>query len=168
MPKINRALTWIRKALLVTQKTSAPVGFDDHIRPVIDSLGWERVGLSSEIVVRRSSATNNNTVAGAAVPDDVIRVILEAHVETTNNLLAFDVWITHRDAEFALDVAVSRVQALPISGIRIEAAALRAPIVLRPGDSLVGRCSPGTGVAAAVRLVERFVDIPTGEYIPYL
>ncbi len=161
--KIKRAILWIRKSLEITEKTTNPGTVDGNIVPVLDAFGWERLG--GEVTVRLTQGTNVNTIAGSAVPQDVLRIILEASVETDNAVLAFTFWMDHVDADTGFPVGVMRPIEPLISALSIRNAMDRRFVVMRPGDTLAGRCSPASGAAQVLRLRERFVELPIGEYI---
>jgi len=160
--KIKRAFIWLRKTLVITEKTTAPGELLDNIQSVIDVFGWER--LDETVFLNTTSGANVNTVSSPAVPDDVLRLIVEANVETTNPLLPFTMWIDHRDGLSNVTVGVMRPIDIPLSAITIRCAMERW-LVLRPGDLLIGRCTPATGVGETLALRQRFVDLPIGEYI---
>ncbi len=161
MPKINRALTWIRKALDVTQKTSAPTAFLDDIRTVVDALGWERL---NETVTSRNTGTATNVIDSGIVPEGVLRLVLSASVELNDTVQAFTVWVEHSDGTTAGSPAVMRPIQIPISAISIHAGIERI-IVMREGDTMRARCSPNVGPGLEIRIVLRFVDLPIGEYV---
>lgn len=160
--KIKRAFVWLRKALVITEKTTAPGALLNTIQTTLDVFGWERY---DETTNRNTvSAANVNTVSSPAVPDDVLRLIIEASVETSNAALAFHMWMDKLDAASNINVGVMRPIAVPISAIVIRNA-LERPLILRPGDVLAGRCTPATGVGETLAIRQRFIDLPIGEYI---
>ena len=76
--KIKRAFTWLRKALVITEKTTAPGALRDDIQIALDVFGWERY---DETTNRNTvSGANVNSVSSPAVPQDVLRLIIEASV----------------------------------------------------------------------------------------
>lgn len=163
--KVKRAFVWMRKSLRIIDKTTLPGEIVGEIRPIIDLFGWERLNESTARIT--TSGANVNTITSTAVPADVLRLILEASVETSNTALAFTVWMDHLDDETNVNVGVMRPLDIPISGVSIRSAITR-PVFMRPGDQLSGRCTPATGVGETLTLRERFVDLSIGEYIPAL
>ncbi len=159
--KIRRSITWIRKALQITEKTTNPGTVDGNIVPTIDTFGWEEL---EDPTVLRTIGVAVNTIASAVVPADVLRVVLGASVQTNDTVQAFTMWIEHVDAETALAVSVMRPADLPISAVTIRVGLPRV-VIMRPGDFLRGRSSPATGVGLDLRLTVRSVDLPIGEYI---
>lgn len=160
--KIKRAFVWLRKALVITEKTTAPGALRNDIQIALDVFGWERY---DETTNRNNvSGANVNTIASPAVPADVLRLVIEASVETSNAVLPFHMWMDKLDAATNINVGVMRPIAVPISAIVIRNA-LDRPLILRPGDVLAGRCTPATGVGETLAIRQRFIDLPIGEYI---
>ncbi len=159
---INRALMWLRKTLEITEETDSPRVLSEVLGPAIDIFGWERLNEGTSRI--STSAVNQNTITSTAVPADVLRLILEASVETTESTLAFTMWIDHLHDQTNVNVGVMRPIDIPISAIIIRSAMTR-PVFMRPGDQLSGRCSPASGAGDTLSLRERFIDLPIGEYI---
>ncbi len=162
MPKINRALTWIRKALDVTQKTAAPTGFDDDVRTILDAFGWER--LNETIGQRVQSAPNANFVIGSTVPDDVLRLVLEASVEHNDPVAAHTLWLEHRHLASGRNISIQQPVLTPGGAVDIVAGLMRS-VVMRPGDTLTGRSAPATGAGNNLIINQEFVELPIGEYV---
>ena len=160
--KIKRAFIWLRKALVITEKTTAPGALLDNIQSAIDVFGWERLQETTNRTT--TSAVNQSTISSPAVPEDVLRLVLEANVETTNSALAFTLWIDHLDGDSNITVGVMRPIDIPISAIIIRCA-MQRQVIMKPGDQLVGRSSPAVGVADTLSIRQRFIDLPIGEYI---
>ncbi len=159
---INRALMWLRKTLEITEETDSPRVLSEILGPAVDVFGWER--LAEAIGQVNTSGADVSTVSAPAVPEDVLRLVLEASVETTNAALAFHMWIDHLDDASNIFVGVMRPIAVPISAVIIRNAMTRQ-IIMKPGDQLTGRCTPATGVGETLAIRQRFVDLPIGEYI---
>ncbi len=159
---INRALMWLRKTLEITEATDSPRVLSEILDPVVDVFGWERLNEAEGNII--TSGANVNTISAQAVPADVLRLVLEASVETTESTLAFQMWIDHLDFVTNINVGVMRPIAVPISAIIIRNGMSRT-LIMRPGDRLAGRCTPATGVGDTLTLRQRFVDLPIGEYI---
>ncbi len=153
---------WLRKTLQITEATDSPRVLSEVLTPFIDVFGWERLGEAIGQV--NTSGANVNTVSAPVVPDDVLRLVLEASVETTESTLAFHMWIDHLDDATNVTVGVMRPVAVPISAIIIRNG-MERQIIQRPGDQLIGRCTPATGVGDTLSIRQRFVDLPIGEYV---
>ncbi len=162
--KLQRAITWIRRVLQVTEKSDAPNQVLGEIQPVIDVFGWDR--FRDGIDAATATNTDANSVSLPAVPEDVLRLILNASVDTSNDLLAFTMWIDLAIADRGgLQMSVMRPVDIPISaGINIRCG-IQDTLILRPGDILRGRCAPASGVGEAISIDVRFIDLPLGEYI---
>jgi len=161
--KIKRAITWLRKSLEITEKTTLPGTIEGQITPVIDVLGWERLG---ELETSTAFSGNNHLVNGPVVPVGFLRFVASASVETDTVLVTELLWL---DWVFSTGV-ITGVQT-PFSAIPRDAAgrevrvALMRPIVMSPGDNLRGRCNPILAGGERITLNQIFVDIPIGEYI---
>lgn len=160
--KIKRAFTWLRKTFVITEKTTAPGALLDDIQIIADVFGWERLNETVSNVA--TSAVNQSLISGPVVPDDVLRLVIEANVETAEATLPFTMWIDHLDGDSNINVGVMRPIQIPISAISIRCAMTR-PVIMSPGDRLAGRSSPATGIGDTLVLRQRFVDLPIGEYI---
>ena len=158
--KIKRAFTWLRKALVITEKTTAPGALLDDIQSVLDVFGWERLNETTNLT---TVAVNASTVNSPAVPEDVLRVIISANVETNDAGGPFTFWMDHLDGASNINVGVMRPITPPSSVISIRNAREGPYLVLRPTDVLAGRASPA--IVGNLTLRQRFVDLPIGEYI---
>ena len=158
---INRALMWLRKTLEITEETEAPQILSETLRPTIDVFGWDRL---PGVTVESRLLSNSNAVQSSTVPADVLRLVLEASVETNDTVQAFTYWVEHIDGDFAITTGLMRPIAIPISAVSIRAGIERI-VVLRPGDRIQGRCSPATGVGLNIRINTRWVELPIGEYV---
>lgn len=163
--KIKRALTWIRKTLDITERTNMPEGIMRNIEPTLDALGWER----------RPEATSLNFVGGATddfvittvVPEGEMHLVIAASIESTDNANALHLWIDRRFARGSVQMAVQMpfIQPIGFAGLRV---ALMRPVLLAPGDRLVGRSSPAPAAATGLELRLAFIVLDPGEYVPPL
>ena len=163
MPKINRALTWIRRALDVTQKTSAPTGFEDEIRTSVDALGWER-GATVEFVTAASAGVTT-VVQLPDVPEGEAHYFLTCH-------------ITHDSVEGARQMAIAmRIDPDAVaSGVSITSTflvtqfhflAMQRPILVPPGGRLLGRVDAlNIPAGRTFTIAGQFLRLPIGEYVP--
>jgi len=161
--KIKKAITWIRKSLEITEKTTNPGTVGGEITPMLDALGWDRMRDADSFTV--TSGANVNTISAVAVPADTVRLVLAASVQTDNNLLAFNLWLDHFFATNSTSVGLMRPVALPISAVAIRVGVNR-PFLMAEGDILRGRSSPASGATFDLILRAIFIDLPIGEYIP--
>ncbi len=165
--KIKRAITWIRKSLEITEKTTNPGTVDGNILPTIDTFGWSRLG--ADVRFEETSATATNRVLGSAVPVDVLRLVLEASVEHGDTLVDHTLWIDHEHGASSNAIAIqSPFEAIAsLAGNPVQVGLMRH-VVMREGDRLSGRATPVLGVGLTLRIVITFVEIPIGEYVPPL
>ncbi len=144
-----------------------PRRFLDSIALSVDALGWRRY---ESATASNFAAVAANVVVSTAVPAHTLRFIVSANVQVNDPLVAHTVWIEHRVAASGIDVAVSRPLLVPFAGAgnAVPRVGMERPVVLSPGDALLGRCSPDSG--AGIQLIVRYrsVDLPIGEYIPSL
>ncbi len=164
--KIKRAFLWIRKMLEITERTDVPESIENVVRPALDMLGWER--MPEVTTVQNIGAAATAFVVSGVSPDNFVRVIVAAQVESSDVLLAQDLWLAQRGVlGVANDVAVSQVYSQAI-GMAGTPAATDKLVFLSPGERLVGHSSPAPGVAQQLTMRHRQIDLPIGEYIPYL
>jgi len=163
--KFKKAITWIRKTLEITEKTTQPGTVSGTILPTIEALGWERLG--ERLVGTNTGAANVNSVNGPVTPADVLRLVLHAQAITDDPAIIQTMWL---EVQFANNLVVGVTQGVvtPILLAAGEAipVVLPRPLFLRERDFLRARATPGTGVGANLNLMMMFVDIPVGEYIP--
>ncbi len=163
---INRAFSWLKKTLEITEKTIAPDLLLPQVRPTIDVFGWER--LPEATVENRVGTAATSTVTSTLVPDDVVRVILEAQVVNSDAAIAINLWLRHRAViGGGFEIGVSPVFEQQI-GFQGAPASIDRIIVLQQGERLVGVSSPAPGAGEELTLTFRFIDLPVGEYIAYL
>ncbi len=157
---INRGFMWLRKVLEITEKTDVPQVLSEVARPVVDMFGWERLPTSASEEFIGSDATDN--VVSLQVPDGFVQLITAASVETTE-AVSTALWLTKRPKEANQQIALVS----PVAVLSDLQVALTRPIVLLPGERLIGRSPTGTP-AVGENLTLRFssVLLPIGEYIP--
>ncbi len=166
--KIKRAITWIRKSLEITEKTTNPGTVAGEIIPTLDAFGWEKL---QELTDGDTlSATNTTVVDSLPVPEGILRYVLFGSVEHAE-LVGTDLtcWIelsANVPSQIDFPVGLLRPQLLlgaaATQNIRLGGV---APFIMRPGEVLRARCSPATGVGIQLRIRLAWVDLPPGEYI---
>jgi len=160
--KIKRAITWIRRALQITERTTAPGEVSGLILPTIDALGWER--FENDVQSASSFGVNVTETTTPPVPEGILRLILDASIETTNDVIGFTLWIEVEQPN-ELPIGIMRPFDTPISpGITIRGG-IEKTLILSPGDVMNGRAAPQTGVGSDLVLRTRFIDLPIGEYV---
>lgn len=159
--KIRRAIIWMRKALDITQKTTQPGTISGEIRPTLDVFGWDRY---TQLQSVSFSGTNVTTASMGAIGDDVMRLIIDAQVDSTQNAVALflNFRVTHNGGQ---TVAVQEPFLVPVGSGGLDIGMLN-PVLLGPGDNFTVSSQPATGVGELLVGRIRFVDLPIGEYIP--
>lgn len=164
--KIKRAITWIRRSLEITERTTNPGTIQGEIVPTVDIFGWDRL---REIETFSQATAAVTTVQGPVTPADVLRYVLHFGVEHSEALgTSLTLWVDLL-TELSFPVPLIAPQLIPgaIAGETIRYGGGR-PIILRPGDRLRGRASPATGPGINLSVRAAFIDLPIGEYIPPL
>jgi len=165
--KIKRSLIWLRKTFRIIEETTLPGQILGEIRPTVDAMGWER--RLEEVVNNSSGAAAANIAFGPETPGDVLRLVTAASVEHNDATQAIDLSIWQRTISplfGTTDVALIDAVTIPIGrGGAINGAALLRPIVLKPGDRLIGRSFPAPAGAAILRIKMFFIDVELGEYV---
>lgn len=160
--RIKRAITWIRKTLEITEKTTLPAEILGEIRPTLDAFGWEKYG---DAVNANFSIVNSALISSSVVPENTFRLITEASIHA-NSALAFTFWIELvHSTPTALRIGLTRPFLMPAASANVPVA-LERPILLGPGDSLRGNSLPTTGVGEILVLRTRSIDLTIGEYMP--
>ena len=163
--KIKKAITWIRKSLEITEKTTQPGTISGEIIPLIDVLGWDRY---QEQTVLSNTVTASDSVTSPAVPADIMRLVTAASLETDDALVAYTLWLELTNSLSGQRCGIGPPITLPISAIPIRVSLLNRRFLLSPGDTIVGRSTPAGGVGIVLRLRWTFVDFPLGEYVKSL
>jgi len=164
--KIKRAITWIRKTLEITDKTTLPGTVVGEIRPTLDVLGWERYQQQTALT-KTGTAVNN--VTSEPVPADTMRLITAASIETDDHATnSYIVWLEHTNSLTGLVTGLARTQTLAISVNNVRPGMLERVYLLSPGDTINARASPNVAAGKKLRLRWTFIDLPLGEYIPGL
>ncbi len=164
---INRAFSWLKKTLQITEKTVAPDSLSPVVTPTMDLFGWERV--ADVRWDNNTGALAADIVIGALVPDEIVRIMLAASVQSDDALTAMTLWLEQRVASSAaattLDVGVAQPFFVGVGLNEIEVPLMR-PLLMAPGDRLIGRSAPAPAAGQILRLRTRFIDLPIGEYLP--
>jgi len=164
--KIKKAITWIRKSLEITEKTTLPGSILNDIRPSLDVLGWDRY--STGMRSSTNGGANTDTRQAGVVPADTMRLYLGISGETDDPANAFTHWLEAIEPEDSDPVALTQPVLLPVSAVVIRVGGLPKPLLMPPGGVVQARCSPATTLGIVLRINTMFVDIPLGEYMKSL
>ncbi len=160
---INRAFSWIKRTLEITEPTDVPDRVSPLVQPSIDLFGWER--LAEQVGVIETGGDNQGIVVSQLVPQGIHRLILAASVSTNDPLLAAHYWIEHR-VSLTGDVDVSLMRPFTMG---FDASTVRVGmsrwVLLSAGDRIAGRSFPAPAVGSTLELQFSFIDLSEGEYI---
>jgi len=163
---INRAFSWLKKTLEITEKTVSPDALSPIVVPSMDVFGWERYFECRARNVNGVAAADN--VFDSSVPVDTMRLIISASVQTSDNANALHLWFEHRVTNGGIDLAVSVPFLAPAGTAGMRVGGSDWPILLCPGDRLAGRSSPAPAAGQNISMRIRSVDLRVGEYMPKL
>lgn len=162
---INRAFTWLKKTLQITEKTVAPDVLLTGVQPKIDVFGWERLsGLGPASIETVTGALITDVVVLSVVPEGVARFVIYAscsHNDPGGLALSFQV----RGSGVDIAINADGFSAMPVQPMRVG---LERNILLQPGEQLICRSNqaPAAGTSLFIRM--KFVDLDPGEYLPPL
>jgi len=158
---INRAFSWIKKVLEITEVSTVPELVLPEVRPTLEVFGWER---RSETEANSADATENTIVTLALQPEDVARLVTAVSIEHLDITAVHTVWLTLQRGAAGSLIGIIRPAEIPISSISIPLGT-SVPFLMLPGDRLSGHCDPTTPAGVVLRIKSRFIDIDLGEYI---
>lgn len=157
---INRALMWLRKTLEITEETESPQVLSELLRPTIDVFGWDRL-TEQQYLVTTAAATGQ--VLSASPPADILRFVLHCSVRLT----ASGVGVTPIIRKLG---STGFLVGLPIDREGMEddeVASILGHTFLVEGDQIVAEyVNPPVGGTSTLTLLA--IDLPLGEYIPYI
>lgn len=162
---INRAFSWLKKTLQITEKTVAPDVLLAGVRPTVDVFGWERLsGLGPTAVETATGTLAADIVVLDPVPEGIARFVIYAscsHNDPAGLFLNLQVRGSGVDIGLSDQLFLQGQQ----SPIRLG---LTRNILLQPGEQLICRShiAPAAGTGLFIRM--KFVDLDPGEYLPPL
>ncbi len=170
--EINKPLEWLAKALGRSKRPGAgdrlPRVVQEQIVAGVDVLGWERF-LERQVEV--------TTVAGAltevehdVIPEGICRLVLNANFVHTVIAENLRMWIAIRTRRSGseVDCMAPRGNAADTVVPVDTPVGIVRPVLLLPGDRLVGLVQTATNAGSTSILTSMFIDLPPGEYIPGL
>jgi len=165
--KVKRSFIWLRNTLRIIDKTTLPGDITGEIRPVLDTLGWDRLSPESAGAGAGPTTENNQSaLAGdvallSVVPQGVMRYVIHAsasHDDPVAGGLSLSLQVRHG----GLDIGLTPAASTAASPVRHG---LSRSILLAPGEALLARSSPAPAAAQRIFVRMLFVDIDAGEYI---
>ncbi len=158
---INRALSWLKKTLEITEKTTAPDSLMADVRSTIDVFGWERMA-EAEFETATSGVGGSN-VQFTSVPTGVVHLYLHASVRI-DVAGPFNVWVGIRGpARGPIGTVACSPVAAAIDAQKVSP--LFRPVILPEGFQLEGRSEAAVALGSVILEAFRIV-LPVGEYIP--
>ncbi len=163
--KSKRGLFWLQKALnIFGQKTALPTFVREDIQPIVDALGWDRF---TEQQITTVSNPNSVRVVGSTPPENTLRIYLAASVSHGEVAIGHVLWLAKSLGAAAGDLEVAMTTGIAVGGhLDITPVSLQRSCFLLPGNTLRGRSRVAMPVGVSLALVEHFIEIPIGEYIP--
>ncbi len=165
---INRAFSWLKRSLQITEPTDSPDRLSPLVQPSMDLFGWER--LPQQEATTFLGALAADSVETLQVPDGIFRLVVNASLTHDDPLIGGTLWFEHRvDRGGALAVGLYQgvPAALLLGGITIKCG-LGRMLLMSPGDRLIGRSFPAPGAAEQISMIVSSVDISEGEYVAAL
>jgi len=159
---INKAFSWIKKTLEITEVATVPRAINPDVMGTLDVFGWERLDRVS--VIRVNAAAPLQVVVSTVVPDDVIRLILGCSVSHTDTGVTHEVSLVKRRQPNTFNVGI------PTDRQTIDFNMFSSMIgrtFTQEGDFLIGQVVDAP-VAGVLILTYFFVDLAIGEYVPPL
>ena len=167
---INRAFSWLKRTLQITEKTVAPDFLFSGAQPVLDLFGWERlapaiVGPGGPESLSANGADNADTAQFGVVPEGVMRLILRASMSTNDLLTGMTLSMQVTSGGIAVAIAAARIEPAVVPGSEPARYPLDRWILMGPGDQLGVRSSTAPAVGSRLNIRMQFVDLDVGEYV---
>ncbi len=159
---INRAFSWIKKVMEVTQPTDVPDRLSPLVQPTVDLFGWERYareGGAEDIAAQGTLALNS--VLLAAVPEGVLRYVMFASC-SHDDPVAGGLELSIQVRIGGLDIGITRPVQILASPSR---SGVERAFILQPGEQVLCRSNPAPAAGQRLFVRYRFIDLPVGEYI---
>ncbi len=160
---INRAFSWVKKVMEITQPTDVPDRVSPLVQPTLDLFGWER-RIDQAANTTTTGADAADVVIAAAVPEGIVRYVLylsASHDDPVAGGLLLSLQVRSNAVDFGLQVPFQCLATPARMG-------LERPILLEPGQQLLCRSNPAPAALTSMFLRFRFIDLPIGEYMPPL
>lgn len=155
---INRAFSWVKKVLEVTEVTLVPQLVLPEVQPGIDLFGWDPPRSTNGSFVSGGATTS---VLGFIVPDGFQDLIFAASVQHNEAAATHSLGIVSRGADNQ-SVGVETMGLVPPD----TKVCLSRPFLIEPGGRIGGESATSIAVASSLFLNIRFIRIPIGEYVP--
>ncbi len=163
---INRAFSWIKRSLEVTEVTTVPERVLSDVTPTLDIFGWEKLEpLGGAVSENIAGALAADIALLTVVPNDVMRYVMFVsvmHDDPAGLTLSIQVR-TPLPGGGSFDIAIGPATLTPLGPVKLG---LERPFLLQPGQLILVRTTPAPAAGQRINnLTARFVDLPLGEYI---
>lgn len=120
---------------------------------------WPGHGVQDYIA---STVANQATVNAPVVPDDTVRLVMNASMGEANVSAASErfIWLERVNADGNITTAVSTAFHIPAGVATAIAHGTQTPFVMLPGEKLRGRREPASGPGEDLRLRQVVIDFP--------
>ncbi len=157
---INRAFSWLKKTLEITEVATVPASILPEVRAVADLFGWEK--LEHIQFEQINVAAPGVAVASATPGPGILRFIIAGCLTHTDTGVTHTVSINKRTNPANINIGT------PTSPQDIDVgmfASMHNKVFLVQNDFLIGSvlAAPAVGV---ISLRFHFVDLEIGEYLP--
>jgi len=160
---INRAFSWIKRTLEITQPTDAPDRVSPLVQPTMDLFGWERLSRLDSVVL--AGGDNQDFILG---PVSVgYTLVVEASISQDDPLNIHIFWFEHRHLNVS-SPAISVPFVVPVVALVDVRVGLDKWLLLSPGERIVGRCTVAPSVGSAMQMQLATTEITEGEYVAAL
>jgi len=157
--KIKRLNTWLRKTLVITEKTTLPGTINGEVRPILDAMGWDLLQLTEHV---------NAVVPGPTlfarlpiVPADEAHLFLccgARHDDPANQRI---IGINYRDPAGAEAPVQSGITLQPEQNVAVS-----RPVLVLAGARLVAVSADSVIIGTNLTILGQFIRLNIGEYIP--
>lgn len=156
---INRAFSWLKKTLEITEVATVPSAILPDVRAVADLFGWER--LETVELQQVNAAQPLVAVASLAVPAGVLRLVQNCSLSHTDTTVPHDVALSKRTNPINISIGLPTDRSLILPG---QFVSLIGRTFLVENDFLIGTMLD-VPVAGVFTLRMSFVDLAFGEYL---
>ncbi len=157
--RINRAFSWLKKTLEITDVATVPQAIRENVRPVVDLFGWERL---DEVEISSTNAAAPAVVAASGTPGPgILRLILSASISHSDTGVTHQCSLNKRTnpANFNVGIPTDR-EAVDVG----EFCSMIGRTFLRENDFLIANVISAPAVGN-LSLRFYFVDLEIGEYM---
>ncbi len=156
---INRAFSWLKRTLEITEPTDSPDRLSPLVQPTMDLFGWEKLSRLTPSVL--AGGDNQGFILG---PISVgYTLVAEASISQDDALGARFFWFEHRHLNLSSpSISIPFIIGAATPDVRVG---LTRWLLLSPGERIVGRCDPIPAVGSAMQMQLSVTELSEGEYV---